>query len=199
MPTGGLAKGVACGGDTAGTMPAAPVPLPGQVGEPKCNGWRALVSVDVGWVVQHSRRGTSPVASFPEIESGSTGRRRGHRRTAGVPAGHRWSPGRVRAPSRLRAREEPCLAQLRTTCTLRPVLWRSPLSGSCSAPAGASPTAVQTCGRGDVTQGRRAAGARARGACTRPAGYGRQTCDGRSSQGQRPDSRRRSVLRPWPR
>ncbi len=56
-----------------------------------------------------------------------------------------------------------------------------------------------TGGRGDVTQGRRAAGARARGACTRPAGCGRRRCGARSSRGRRPDSRRRCVLRPWPR
>lgn len=49
------------------------------------------------------------------------------------------------------------------------------------------------------TQGRRAAGARARGACTRPAGCGRRRCGARSSRGQRPDSRRRCVLRLWPR
>jgi hypothetical protein len=55
------------------------------------------------------------------------------------------------------------------------------------------------CGRGDVTQGRRAAGARARGACTRPAGCGRRRSGARSSRGRRPGSRRRCVLRPWPR
>ncbi len=52
---------------------------------------------------------------------------------------------------------------------------------------------------GNVTQGRRVAGARARGACTRPAGCGRRRCGARSFRGQRPDSRRRCVLRPWPR
>ena len=56
---------------------------------------------------------------------------------------------------------------------------------------------VQSGGRGDVTQGRRAAGARAPGACTRPAGCGRRRCGGRSFRGQRPDSRRRFVLRLW--
>ena len=55
------------------------------------------------------------------------------------------------------------------------------------------------CGRGDVTQGRRAAGAPARGACTRPAGCGRRRSGARSSRGRRPGSRRRCVLRPWPR
>ncbi len=55
------------------------------------------------------------------------------------------------------------------------------------------------CGRGDVTQGRRAAGARARGACTRPAGCGRRRSGARSFRGRRPGSRRRCVLRPWPR
>lgn len=68
-----------------------------------------------------------------------------------------------------------------------------------SAPAGAGLAALQTGGRGDVTQGRRAAGARARGACTRRAGCGGRRCGGRSFRGQRPDSRRRCVPRPWPR
>lgn len=60
-------------------------------------------------------------------------------------------------------------------------------------------TAVRTGGRGVVTQGCRAAGARARGACTRPVGCGRRRCGARSSRGQHPDSRRRCVLRLWPR
>lgn len=74
---------------------------------------------------------------------------------------------------------------------------RSPSAGSCSASAGAGLTAVRIDGRGDVTQGRRAAGGRARGACTRPAGCGRRRCGARSSRGQRPDSRRRCVPRRW--
>ncbi|MEU4467455.1 hypothetical protein AB0G20_27870 [Streptomyces sp. NPDC024017] len=49
-----------------------PALLPGWAGEPKWDGWRALVSVDAGRVVLHSRRGTSLAASFPEIESGSS-------------------------------------------------------------------------------------------------------------------------------
>ena len=55
------------------------------------------------------------------------------------------------------------------------------------------------CGRGDVTQERRAAGVPARGACTRPAGCGRRRSGARSFRGRRPGSRRRCVLRPWPR
>lgn len=67
------------------------------------------------------------------------------------------------------------------------------------SPDGAGLAAVQTGGRGDVTQGRRVAGAQARGACTRPAGCGRRRCGARSSREQRPDSHRKCVLRPWPR
>ena len=70
---------------------------------------------------------------------------------------------------------------------------------SCSHGVRSPSVASDPCGRGDVTQGRRAAGARARGACTRPAGCGRRRCGARSSRGRRPDSRRRCVLRPWPR
>ena len=73
-----------------------------------------------------------------------------------------------------------------------------------SRPAGAAVLlraglAPAFCGRGDVTQGRRAAGARARGACTRPAGCGRRRSGARPFRGRRPGSRRRCVLRPWPR
>jgi ATP-dependent DNA ligase len=57
-------------------MLAAPVSdpalLPGWAGEPKWDGWRALVSVEAGRVVLRSRRGTNLVASFPEIESKSS-------------------------------------------------------------------------------------------------------------------------------
>ncbi len=49
-----------------------PALLPRWAGEPKWDGWRALVSVDAGRVVLHSRRGTSLATSFPEIESGSS-------------------------------------------------------------------------------------------------------------------------------
>jgi ATP-dependent DNA ligase len=37
----------------------------------KWDGWRALVSVEVGHLVLRSRRATDLVASFPEIEAGS--------------------------------------------------------------------------------------------------------------------------------
>ncbi|WP_329438198.1 ATP-dependent DNA ligase [Streptomyces canus] len=55
-------------------MLAAPVPdpalLPGWAGEPKWDGFRALLSVDAGRVVLRSRRGTEMAASFPEIVAG---------------------------------------------------------------------------------------------------------------------------------
>ncbi|WP_254401031.1 ATP-dependent DNA ligase [Streptomyces sp. AC555_RSS877] len=48
-----------------------PVLLPGWAGEPKWDGWRALVSVEAGRTVLRSRQGTDLLASFPEIETGS--------------------------------------------------------------------------------------------------------------------------------
>jgi ATP-dependent DNA ligase len=48
-----------------------PVLLPGWAGEPKWDGWRALVSVEARQVVLRSRRGTDMLASFTEIASGS--------------------------------------------------------------------------------------------------------------------------------
>lgn len=63
--------------------------------------------------------------------------------------------------------------------------------------AAAGQAAVRPGGRGDVRRGRRAGGAPAHGACTRPTGSGRRTCGARSSPGQRPDSRRRCVPGPW--
>ncbi|MET7551692.1 hypothetical protein ABZS95_41245 [Streptomyces sp. NPDC005479] len=56
-------------------MLAAPVSdpalLPGWAGEPKWDGFRALVSVDAGRVVLRSRRGTEMLPAFPEIGAGS--------------------------------------------------------------------------------------------------------------------------------
>ncbi|MEU9439275.1 hypothetical protein [Streptomyces sp. NPDC048252] len=56
-------------------MLATPVPVPalrpGWAGEPKWDGYRALVSVDAGRVVLRSRRGTEMAASFPEIVAGA--------------------------------------------------------------------------------------------------------------------------------
>lgn len=71
--------------------------------------------------------------------------------------------------------------------------------GSTSSKRRRAVVAFDTGGRGDVTQGHRAAGARARVACTRPAGCGRRKSGAQSSRGRRPDSRRRCVLGPWPR
>lgn len=48
-----------------------PVLLPGWAGEPKWDGWRALVSVEAEHIMMRSRRDTDLVASFPEIETGS--------------------------------------------------------------------------------------------------------------------------------
>ncbi|MER7694125.1 ATP-dependent DNA ligase [Streptomyces sp. NPDC097610] len=56
-------------------MLATPVPapalLPGWAGEPKWDGFRALVSVDAGRVVLRSRRGTEMLPAFPEIGTGA--------------------------------------------------------------------------------------------------------------------------------
>jgi ATP-dependent DNA ligase len=43
---------------------------PGWAGEPKWDGFRALVSVDAGRVVLRSRRGTEMAPAFPEIVAG---------------------------------------------------------------------------------------------------------------------------------
>ena len=80
------------------------------------------------------------------------------------------------------------------TLTSKRTLRQAAISIACSAPAGL--VAVQIGGRGDVTQVRRAAGARARVACTGPAGCGGRRCGARSSRVRRPGSRRRCVLRP---
>ncbi|MDQ0935103.1 ATP-dependent DNA ligase [Streptomyces turgidiscabies] len=48
-----------------------PVLLPGWAGEPKWDGFRALLSVDAGRVVLRSRRGTEMAASFPEVVDGA--------------------------------------------------------------------------------------------------------------------------------
>ncbi|MFI8308071.1 ATP-dependent DNA ligase [Streptomyces sp. NPDC085927] len=56
-------------------MLAASVPdpalLPGWAGEPKWDGFRALVCVDAGRVALRSRRGTEMAASFPEVVAGA--------------------------------------------------------------------------------------------------------------------------------
>ncbi|MFI0091812.1 ATP-dependent DNA ligase [Streptomyces bobili] len=56
-------------------MLSTPVPgpdlRPGWAGEPKWDGFRALVSVDAGQVVLCSRRGTEMLPAFPEIEAGA--------------------------------------------------------------------------------------------------------------------------------
>ncbi|WP_079142280.1 ATP-dependent DNA ligase [Streptomyces sp. LUP30] len=56
-------------------MLATPVPtpalLPGWAGEPKWDGFRALVSVDAGRVVLRSRRGTEMLPAFPELGTGA--------------------------------------------------------------------------------------------------------------------------------
>lgn len=56
-------------------MLAAPVSdpalLPGWAGEPKWDGFRALVFVDAGRVVLRSRRGTEMGPSFPEVVTGT--------------------------------------------------------------------------------------------------------------------------------
>ncbi|MFF0066886.1 hypothetical protein ACFYRC_36325 [Streptomyces sp. NPDC005279] len=56
-------------------MLAAPVSdpalLPGSAGEPKWDGFRALLSVDAGQVMLRSRRGTEMLPAFPEIGAGA--------------------------------------------------------------------------------------------------------------------------------
>ncbi|MGK3110561.1 hypothetical protein [Streptomyces sp. WAC05858] len=56
-------------------MLSTPVPRhelrPGWAGEPKWDGFRALLSVDAGRVVLRSRRGTEMAASFPEMVAGA--------------------------------------------------------------------------------------------------------------------------------
>jgi hypothetical protein len=44
---------------------------PGWAGEPKWDGFRALVSVDAGRVVLRSRRGTEMAPAFPEVVAGA--------------------------------------------------------------------------------------------------------------------------------
>ncbi|MEV6406023.1 hypothetical protein AB0M58_24115 [Streptomyces bobili] len=44
---------------------------PGWAGEPKWDGFRALLSVDAGRVVLRSRRGTEMLPAFPEIGAGA--------------------------------------------------------------------------------------------------------------------------------
>ncbi|GGZ42773.1 ATP-dependent DNA ligase [Streptomyces poonensis] len=50
---------------------ADPALPPGWAGEPKWDGWRALVSVEAGRIVLRSRRGTDLAPMFPDIRSGS--------------------------------------------------------------------------------------------------------------------------------
>jgi hypothetical protein len=107
-----------------------------------------------------------------------------HRENLGQPGP---APGQLQCPALLTQGQQQVPDQHRPRC---------PGRGRADQDAGRD---VVHGGRGDVTQGRRAAGARARGACTRPAGYGRRRCGARSSRGRRPGSRRRCVLRPWPR
>jgi ATP-dependent DNA ligase len=56
-------------------MLSTPVPepdlRPGCAAEPKWDGFRALLSVDAGRAVLHSRRGTEMAASFPEVVAGA--------------------------------------------------------------------------------------------------------------------------------
>ena len=107
-----------------------------------------------------------------------------HREDLGQPGA---APGQLQCPALLTQGQQQVPDQHRPRC---------PGRGRADQDAGRD---VVHDGRGDVTQGRRAAGAPARGACTRPAGYGRRRCGARSSRGRRPGSRRRCVLRPWPR
>ncbi|MDL5198918.1 hypothetical protein [Streptomyces sp. ALI-76-A] len=44
---------------------------PDCAAEPKWDGFRALVSVERGWVVLRSRRGTAMGPSFPEVVAGA--------------------------------------------------------------------------------------------------------------------------------
>jgi ATP-dependent DNA ligase len=56
-------------------MLAAPVPLPvllpGWAGEPKWDGFRALVSLDAGHVTLRSRLATEMAPSIPEVVGGA--------------------------------------------------------------------------------------------------------------------------------
>jgi ATP-dependent DNA ligase len=56
-------------------MLSTPVPepdlRPGWAGEPKWDGFRAMVSVDAGRVVLRSRRGTEMGPAFPEVVAGA--------------------------------------------------------------------------------------------------------------------------------
>ncbi|MFF7535258.1 hypothetical protein ACFZB2_40290 [Streptomyces bobili] len=56
-------------------MLATPVPdpalQPGWAGEPKWDGFRALLSVEAGRVTLRSRRGTEMADSFPEVVAGA--------------------------------------------------------------------------------------------------------------------------------
>jgi ribosomal protein L34 len=60
---------------------ATPVPgpalQPGWAGEPKWDGFRALMSVDAGRVVLRSRRGTEMAPAFPEVVAGAERHPRG--------------------------------------------------------------------------------------------------------------------------
>ena len=76
LPTGGL--GGRHGGVTRALpepMLAAPVSdpalLPGWAGEPKWDGFRAMLSVDAGKVVLRSRRGAEMGPAFPETVAGA--------------------------------------------------------------------------------------------------------------------------------
>ncbi|MFJ8802772.1 hypothetical protein [Streptomyces sp. NPDC102487] len=58
------------------TATARPDLPPGMAGEPKWDGYRALLSIDDGRVELRSRRGTDMRAAFPEIVSGDSAARR---------------------------------------------------------------------------------------------------------------------------
>ncbi|MEU0030805.1 hypothetical protein [Streptomyces sp. NPDC006335] len=49
----------------------SPVLPPLSAGEPKWDGFRALLSVDAGQVVLRSRRGTEMLPTFPEVVAGA--------------------------------------------------------------------------------------------------------------------------------
>ncbi|MFD9514076.1 ATP-dependent DNA ligase [Streptomyces mirabilis] len=53
------------------TSVSDPALLLGWAGEPKWDGFRALVSVDAGQVVLRSRRGTEMAPAFPEVVAGA--------------------------------------------------------------------------------------------------------------------------------
>jgi ATP-dependent DNA ligase len=56
---------------TLTTPTPLPALLPGWAGQPKWDGFRALLSVDAGRVVLRPRRGTDLAPAFPEIVAGT--------------------------------------------------------------------------------------------------------------------------------